>query len=64
MSIELASYLTTIFDPSSATRLMQLNDSGTFSPSNLDSNLDEILNDKDMTLPVLLHSVAIKSVLQ
>ena len=59
VSIELASYLTTIFDPSSLTRLMQLN-SSTFPPSNLDSNLDLILNDQDMTLPELLHSVAIK----
>ena len=63
VSIELASYLTTMFDPSFSTRLMQLDQSASFPPSYLDSDLDLILNDQDLTLPELLLSVAIKSVM-
>ena len=63
VSIELASYLTTIFNPSFLTRMKQLDQSANFPPSYLDSNLDLILNGQDLTLPELLLSVVIKSVM-
>ena len=62
VSIEMASYLTTLFDPSFGMRLVQSNDSIDFPPSYLETNLQLILYNQAVTLPELLRSVSIKLV--
>ena len=60
VSVELASYLTTMFDPSGALRLASSNVINGVPLIDLDNELDFILKSHDQTLPELLTLVSIR----
>ena len=60
VSVELASYLTTMFDPSGALRLASSNVINDVALVDLDNDLDFILKSHDLTLPELLTLVSIR----
>ena len=60
VSVELASYLTTMFDPSGAQRLASSNVINDIPLIDLDNDLDFILKSHDLTLPELLTLVSIR----
>ena len=60
MSIELASYLTTIFDQSGATRLASTQGINDLSIVSLDDDLENVLEAQNLTLPALLQIVSIR----
>ena len=60
VSVELASYLTTMFDPSGALRLASSNVINDVALIDLDNDLDFILKSHDLTLPELLTLVSIR----
>ena len=60
VSVELASYLTTMFDPSGALRLASSNVINDVQLIDLDNDLDFILKSHDLTLPELLTLVSIR----
>ena len=60
VSIELASYLTTVFDQSGATRLASTQGINDLSIVSLDDDLENVLEAQNLTLPALLQIVSIR----
>ena len=60
VSVELASYLTTMFDSSGALRVASSNVINDVPLIDLDNDLDFILKSHDLTLPELLTLVSIR----
>ena len=60
VSVELASYLTTMFDSSGALRVASSNVINDVQLIDLDNDLDFILKSHDLTLPELLTLVSIR----